>query len=354
MRQRFDLPGGLEGTGVQAFNEQHKLIAAQAGNGVAFAHGRTQTLADLYEQHIALLMAQDVIDALEIVQIHEHQGPVVAGLGTGFDGMLQAIEQQTAIGQLGQRVVKRQVANFFLGRFAAGNVKQRTDVMGGGLGLVFDGGNGQPLGVDFTVFAAIPDLSRPGAVAEQLLAHGSIKRRTMPTRFQDAGAFAHHICGAVAGDVGKGLVDLQDAAFGIGDDHALLRFKGNGGDAQLFLGGFALLVVAGKQAPRPARKHPRAQPAQQQRGQHDQHQLQLQLQLQLLARFVLVLLLDFSLPGRFQLVVEHGGGQHPAPRGIGGDQGGFAPQGGIGCRPRTGPVVFDKAATALGRLAQLF
>ena len=84
---------------------------------------------------------------------------------------------------------------------------------------------------------------------------------------------ADGLLGAVAGDLGERAVHAQDHAARVGDEDALLRLEGNGGDAQVFLGLLQLAVVVGKQAARPAREAERAGHAQRQRTQHHQRQL---------------------------------------------------------------------------------
>src|SRR5690606_41427328 len=63
---------------------------------------------------VARLVTIQVIDILEIIQIKEHQRGILATLCTVRHGLLQAVEQQAPIGQTGQGVVKRQVANLLL------------------------------------------------------------------------------------------------------------------------------------------------------------------------------------------------------------------------------------------------
>ncbi|MNW15847.1 hypothetical protein D3C71_2144910 [compost metagenome] len=53
-------------------------------------------------------MAQGVIEVFEVVQVDEQQGAEVLGALARRDGALQAIEQQTAVGQPCQRIVERQ------------------------------------------------------------------------------------------------------------------------------------------------------------------------------------------------------------------------------------------------------
>ena len=104
----LQLPGHAgRALGIGAGQQQHELIAAQAGHGVFFAHHGPQALGDLLEQGVAHLVAQRVIDVLEAVQVQkDHCQGAAVGLGRGDCG-LAALCQQCPVGQAGQRVVVR-------------------------------------------------------------------------------------------------------------------------------------------------------------------------------------------------------------------------------------------------------
>ncbi|MNY75725.1 hypothetical protein D3C86_2150860 [compost metagenome] len=52
-------------------------------------------------------MAQGVVEVFEVIEVDEQQGAEVLGALAGGDGALQAVQQQAAVGQAGQRVVER-------------------------------------------------------------------------------------------------------------------------------------------------------------------------------------------------------------------------------------------------------
>ena len=52
--------------------QDHELVAAHAGDGV-FAQGAAYALRHFDQQQIAHVMAVDVVDGLEAVQVQEHQ-----------------------------------------------------------------------------------------------------------------------------------------------------------------------------------------------------------------------------------------------------------------------------------------
>jgi hypothetical protein len=58
----------------QVFEHHHKLVTAQACDGIAFAHTSTQALGDLLQQQVANVVAVCVIECLEVVKVDEQQG----------------------------------------------------------------------------------------------------------------------------------------------------------------------------------------------------------------------------------------------------------------------------------------
>ena len=86
-----------------------ELVAAEAGDGVGGAQRRLEPLGDLLEQHVAVVVAERVVDLLEVVEVHDHhREAAVAALG-GAQRLLDAVAEQHAVGQAGERVVQRLV-----------------------------------------------------------------------------------------------------------------------------------------------------------------------------------------------------------------------------------------------------
>ena len=257
----------------QALEHHHELVAAQACHGVVLAHRGHQAPPHFLQQQVALLVPQAVVDQLEVVQVDEHQRALALRALATAQRLLQAVEQQAAVGQAGQRVVVRQVTDFLLGRLALGDVGERADVVRDLARLGLHGGDGQPFGEDGTALAPVPDLARPGAGSGDRLLHCGVEVGPVAPGLHQRRGLANGLLGAVACDLGERAVHAQDHAARVGDEDALLRLEGNGGDAQVFLGLLQLAVVVGKQAARPAREAERAGHAQRQRTQHHQRQL---------------------------------------------------------------------------------
>ena len=113
---RLHMAGRFLLDGAQVFQHDHKLIAAQPGHGVALAHGVLQPPGDLLQQHVAAMVAQCVVDKFEVVQVDEDHRTVVACACAAAQSLLQPVEQQAAVGQTGEAIVKRQLPDgFFIG-----------------------------------------------------------------------------------------------------------------------------------------------------------------------------------------------------------------------------------------------
>ena len=68
-----------------------------------------EPLRHLLEQAVAVVVAERVVDLLEVVEVHQHHGDDVAGALAGRDRLVDAVAEQHAIRQVGQRVVERLV-----------------------------------------------------------------------------------------------------------------------------------------------------------------------------------------------------------------------------------------------------
>ena len=118
--------GGLGGGGfvvaVQAHAHHHELVAAYARDGVFATHAALQPARHFLQQQVAVVVAQGVVDELEVVEVDEQQRAVLALACAGGAGLLHAVEQHAAVGQAGERVDEGQVADLLLGVAARGDV----------------------------------------------------------------------------------------------------------------------------------------------------------------------------------------------------------------------------------------
>ena len=89
----FNLLAGLFRLQAQAFEHQHKLIAAETSQGVLGAHMATQAFGDLLQQLVAHVVAKGVVEVFEIVQVDKQQCALLQAAGMLGQGLLQAVEQ---------------------------------------------------------------------------------------------------------------------------------------------------------------------------------------------------------------------------------------------------------------------
>ncbi len=92
-----------------------EFIAADARDRVALAQALRQALRDDLQDIVADLVAQRIIDVLEIVEIDRGDGQQIVVAFRRGQRLLDPVQQQQAVGQVGQRVVG--------GRCGAGSVR---------------------------------------------------------------------------------------------------------------------------------------------------------------------------------------------------------------------------------------
>ena len=115
-------PGQVVGMLAELFQHHHELVAPQAGHGVHVAHAFVQAHGHLLQQQVALVVAQGVVQGLEVIEVDEQQRTaLLAPLGAG-QRLGHAVHQQHAVGQTGERVVKRQALDLALGGLALADV----------------------------------------------------------------------------------------------------------------------------------------------------------------------------------------------------------------------------------------
>ena len=79
-------------------HDDGELIAAHAGDDVELARAAAQALADKLEQLVADMVAERVVDALEVVEIEAKHGQAFATLDT-LDFVVELLEQQRPVGR---------------------------------------------------------------------------------------------------------------------------------------------------------------------------------------------------------------------------------------------------------------
>ena len=135
--------GGIGDVGL----DDGELVAADARDGVGFAHAAAQPAGHHPQQLVAGRMAERVVDVLELVEIEtQHREPLAAlDMGQRF---AEALAQQQAVRQVGESVVARHVGDLhfrapplgdvLVGRDPAAAVHRLTDHRDGASVLELD------------------------------------------------------------------------------------------------------------------------------------------------------------------------------------------------------------------------
>ena len=112
--------GGVGGL-LHLRHDDGELVSAHASDDVELTRAAAQALADELEQLVADMMAERVIDALEMIEVEAKHRQALATLDA-LDLVVELFEQQRAIRQVSQRVVARHVRDTFFRALALGDV----------------------------------------------------------------------------------------------------------------------------------------------------------------------------------------------------------------------------------------
>ncbi|MPN31366.1 hypothetical protein SDC9_178840 [bioreactor metagenome] len=170
-------------------------------------------------------MAERIVDALEMIEIEEHQRGAALVAPALFHDMAEAVAQQQPVGQAGQRVVVGEILDLLLRRLALGDIVKGADVIDVLAIAIAHGRDRQPFRIHRTVLAAIPNLAFPASVINDLAPHPGIEGFVVTPGLQDAGRLPHHLLPHIPGDVGKSLIDVDDDPIAVGHHQG---FRGMG------------------------------------------------------------------------------------------------------------------------------
>ncbi len=112
---------------VQARQQHGELVAAEPGDRVAVAQGLAQIAGNAHEQGVAGIVAEHVVDRLEVIEVDHHHdaGAAVQGcrLGVRVDGLLKG----TTVGNPRQRIVIGEVAELLFEADALTDVEDLSE-----------------------------------------------------------------------------------------------------------------------------------------------------------------------------------------------------------------------------------
>ena len=103
-----------------------EFVAAQPRNDIRLSETTAQASGHGFQQLIADRMAERVVDALEMIEIEIQQRQVLA-LMNPLERLLELLAEQHPIGQVGQRIVVRQVRDALIRTFALRHVLDHAE-----------------------------------------------------------------------------------------------------------------------------------------------------------------------------------------------------------------------------------
>ncbi len=96
----------------QSFADDDELVAAESGDRIARSAGPAQALRHLDEEHVTGLVAEGVIDFLELVQVDEEHSDQLPRAPLPLDGPIETSDQVGPVRQTGEAVEQRLAMEF--------------------------------------------------------------------------------------------------------------------------------------------------------------------------------------------------------------------------------------------------
>ena len=110
------------------FEHHDKFVAPKPRHRIALANAGGQPVGHLFQQLVAHVMPQGVVQVLEVVQINEQQRATGLAASASYQGLGQTVQQQAPVWQTGQRVIKRQPHDLVLVLFLGGHIPANAPV----------------------------------------------------------------------------------------------------------------------------------------------------------------------------------------------------------------------------------
>src|SRR5471032_902831 len=229
------LPGFMETS-----EHHHKLVAPDPRYGIAGTYAGSQALRHLLQQQVALVVAQRVVQRLEVIQVDKQQRTARTTSRAYRNSLRQAIQQQRAVGQARQGVEEGEFLDALFRDLAFGDVVMRAYIVTDASAFACHRRNRQPFRIDLAILATSPDLALPAAHAVNRFPHLAEKRFVVVMRTQQPRCLANCLFSRVTGALGERRIDPQDGVAGVGDHHGFKRIEGDRRNPQF---GLDLLTV---------------------------------------------------------------------------------------------------------------
>ena len=230
-----------------ARQDDRELLAAVARDQRALvAHARGDRGSDLLQAAVAAAVAVQVVVGLEVVDVDHDQRDRLAVPGRVMPRALQRLVEAAAVGEQGQAVGRRQLAQAVLEQLLLGDVAEHHHEV---LHLALRVEHAVHARVEreaVAVGAARPQRAFPVAAGVQARAH--LLQRVLVV-VEQRRRLAERALDVVAGDAHKARVGADHAQLGIEHEHALAGVAHHGvGQAQAFLRGLELAAAGARAA----------------------------------------------------------------------------------------------------------
>ena len=116
--------------------QDREFVAVQAGDHLGVADGRADPPGNGFQQFVAELVAEDVVHALEAIEIDDVQREDAIAAACARDLAAEPVAQERAIGKVGQRIVMGQMQEVALGPLAVGDVERGSEHVGHATGAL--------------------------------------------------------------------------------------------------------------------------------------------------------------------------------------------------------------------------
>ena len=134
--------------------------------------------------------------------------------------MRKPIAEHASIWQSGEHVKVGLLPDQFFGLLLLSNVREQHHVPVQRIIVAQQLIDGDGLGVDLAVLAAVPHFAMPVTSAVDRFPHGVVEVLILAPRIEDVGALAEHFREFVSSNAGARRIDGDDVVIRIGDQHA--------------------------------------------------------------------------------------------------------------------------------------
>ena len=251
---RFKHPNrcGVHERGVlETGDDNGELVSPGTRDRIAFAHHAGDALGHRDQERIPLRMAECVVDALEVVQIHKENREPAVRPPRLRKRVLESVVKQEAVWQSGEGIVSRRVPELVLGLSDLRDVREDADRVSGPLLIVLGHRNGHPRGEDRAVRFRLPGLALPLPRCKERFLQGLIELARMPVGLKEPRALAKRLLPRTPCQPTEGLVDFHYLVVSVRQGHhdALVRHLEHRAGQFQTLGGTPLFghVVKGDQ-----------------------------------------------------------------------------------------------------------